>query len=277
MRGPVYTRVSDCVRARRCTIEHNGRYRGSTRQRRVQALHTRAPMTTRWPPWQRRVPRALVHRGRPRGWALVACAGERKRPPVMPRCHPLTPPKYHDREGVGRACRFLMPALRDCCCCCCCCGARSYFLSPPQATCAQPRGLNPMHKCARDPALPWGPSGRPLCTSVQRLDPALPRVPRRGPGCNLVQRRARTRSYTLVNKGPPWSVWPDNPSREVHKAGQESAEDQGAPPLGSLPRCRVRSPAGGAGGNAPAGGAGAEPRSPPPVTPTDPPTLQSPQ
>jgi hypothetical protein len=26
----------------------------------------------------------------------------------------------------------------------------------------------PMHKCARDPALPWNPIGRPLCTIMQR-------------------------------------------------------------------------------------------------------------
>jgi hypothetical protein len=35
-----------------------------------------------------------------------------------------------------------------------------------------------MHKCARDPALPGGPNGRPLCTSVQRWDPTLPRAPK---------------------------------------------------------------------------------------------------
>jgi hypothetical protein len=38
-------------------------------------------------------------------------------------------------------------------------------------------------------------------------------------------------------------VWPDTPSRAVHKAGRESGENRGAPPLGSLPRCRARSPA----------------------------------
>jgi hypothetical protein len=35
----------------------------------------------------------------------------------------------------------------------------------------------PMHKCARDPALPWGPEGRHWCTSVQRWDPTLPPAP----------------------------------------------------------------------------------------------------
>jgi hypothetical protein len=61
--GPPFTRVSDCVRARRCTSVHPGRHLGSTRQRRVPALHTCAPMTANRPHWQRRVPRALVRRG----------------------------------------------------------------------------------------------------------------------------------------------------------------------------------------------------------------------
>jgi hypothetical protein len=123
-----------------------------------------------------------------------------------------------------------------------------------------------MHKCARDPALPLAPCCRHLCTNVQRWDPTLPRVPRRVPLCTHVQRRARTQFDRCVHTGPPWSVWPGKSSRAVHKAGQESAENQGSQTLGSLPRCRVRSPAGGAGGKAPAGGAGAAPRSPPPVT-----------
>jgi hypothetical protein len=83
--------------------------------------------------------------------------------------------------------------------------------------------------------------------------------------------RARSQTPTGT-RGLPWSVWPDKPSRIAHKAGQESAENQGAQTLGSLPRCRVRSPAGGAGGKAPAGGAGAAPRSPPPATSRQPST-----
>jgi hypothetical protein len=31
-----------------------------------------------------------------------------------------------------------------------------------------------MHECARDPALPMGPIGRPVYMSVQRWDPTLP-------------------------------------------------------------------------------------------------------
>jgi hypothetical protein len=90
--GPSFTRVSNCVRALRCTNVHPRRRTERTRQRRVPALHTCAPMTIKRTPWQRRVPRALVHRGRPRGWAHVTCAGERKRSSVVPCSHPLAPP-----------------------------------------------------------------------------------------------------------------------------------------------------------------------------------------
>jgi hypothetical protein len=69
--GRLFTRVSDCVRARRCTCVHPGRHLGSTRQRRVPALHRREQMRAMWTPRQRRGSRAFLHRGRPGG--LGAC------------------------------------------------------------------------------------------------------------------------------------------------------------------------------------------------------------
>jgi hypothetical protein len=53
----------------------------NTRQRRVPALHTRAQMIAVRTARQRRGPRALVHRGRPRGWAHVTCGGGWKQAP----------------------------------------------------------------------------------------------------------------------------------------------------------------------------------------------------
>jgi hypothetical protein len=96
----------------------------------------------------------------------------------------------------------------------------------------------------------------PLCSAGTRRCPARPRCRHLR---TFVQRRARTPSDTRANTRPPWSVWPDKSPRIAHKAGQESAENQGTQTLGSLPRCRVRSPAGGAGGKAPAGAQGQRP------------------
>jgi hypothetical protein len=108
----------------------------------------------------------------------------------------------------------------------------------------RPAGWPPtMHKCARDPALPCGPIGRPLCTRVQRWDPTLPRVPRRGALCTRVQRRARTQFDAHVNLGPPWSVWPGTPSRVVHKARMRDCQERrGGQPLFSWPGCRGQRP-----------------------------------
>jgi hypothetical protein len=99
--GLVFTWVQNCVRARRCTNVHPGRHTGSTRQRRVPALHNRAQMTTTRSQWQRRVPRALVHRGRPRGWALVTCIGKRKRKRA-PQPQPQTPWVFDPPPGMKR-------------------------------------------------------------------------------------------------------------------------------------------------------------------------------
>jgi hypothetical protein len=114
--------------------------------------------------------RALVHRGRPLGWAHVACVGKRKRVSVVPRRRPLAP-QYHDREGVGRACRFLMPPRRPSAAAAAAAAAASRqppapSPQPPAARRPFPRATTsymrpaewpqPMHKCARDPALPRG-------------------------------------------------------------------------------------------------------------------------
>jgi hypothetical protein len=82
--GPVFTCVSNCARARRCTCVHAWRRLGSTRQRRVPALHMGAQRMATRTPRQRRGPRALVHRGRPRGWALVTCDVGWKQPTTPP-------------------------------------------------------------------------------------------------------------------------------------------------------------------------------------------------
>jgi hypothetical protein len=95
--GRTFTCVYDCVRARRCTIVHQGRRRGSTGQRRVPALHSRAQRTPVRTPRQRRVPRALVHRGKPRGWALVAGGGGWKHPTTRPPA----PPAARALPGCG--------------------------------------------------------------------------------------------------------------------------------------------------------------------------------
>jgi hypothetical protein len=102
--GPECTHLSNCVRARRCTPVHPGRRRGSTRQRRVPALHNGSQRTAMRTPWQRRVPRALVHRGRPRGWAHVTCGGGSRRPPKTRRARQLPAAA---REGAGGASRTL--------------------------------------------------------------------------------------------------------------------------------------------------------------------------
>jgi hypothetical protein len=50
--------------------------------------------------------------------------------------------------------------------------------SPSTSSYMRPAPWPPsMHKCARAPALPYGPRSRPLCTLVQRWDPTLPRAP----------------------------------------------------------------------------------------------------
>jgi hypothetical protein len=143
---------------------------------------------------QRRGPRALVHRVRPRGWALVTCVGERKeerarssigsrsrsrsrsrlRPRLRPRLRSRSRSRLRPRlrprlRSRSRSRSRLRPRLRS----------RSRRSFPPANTSHErpaPWPL-PMHKCARDPALPWGTHRRPLCTNVQRWDPTLPRAP----------------------------------------------------------------------------------------------------
>jgi hypothetical protein len=100
------------------------------------------------------------------------------------------------------------------------------FHTPPQVTCAQPSGLS---RCtsARGPRRCLGlriavlcPR---LCSAGTRRCPVLP-------GCRhartFVQRRARTQLDTYVNTRPPWSVWPDSPSREVHKARMRDCQER---------------------------------------------------
>jgi hypothetical protein len=152
------------------------------------------------------------------------------------------------------------------------------FHSPPQVACAQPRGP-PDAQVREGPGAAVGSTSPSFVHACAALGPGAAPCSRGVFGSARLCSDGRARSLTNVcTRGPPWSVWPDTSSREVHKAGQESAENQGAPPLGALPRCRVRSPAGGAGGKAPAGAAGAAPRSPPLATPrhNDPPTQRPP-
>jgi hypothetical protein len=61
-------------------------------------------MTTNRTHRQRRVPRALVHRGRPQGCAHVTCGGNRKRSPRSSEHAPAAA-----REGAGGASRTVEP------------------------------------------------------------------------------------------------------------------------------------------------------------------------
>jgi hypothetical protein len=133
--GPSFTRVSNYVRARRCTIVHKGRHRGSTGQRRVPALHMGGQRTAKRTARQRRGPRALVHRGRPRGWAHVTCGGGRRRPP---KTRPSAPPASRRPRPPGLRLALVHPYFGEC------------FRLLPQATSAQPSGL-PRCTSARGP------------------------------------------------------------------------------------------------------------------------------
>jgi hypothetical protein len=133
------------------------------------------------------------------------------------------------------------------------------FREPPQVTSAQPCGL-PRCTSAR---------GTRRCRAV-RVVVLCARSCSAGtrrcfvlPRCRLLdthgQRRARTQSDTHVDGGPPWSVWPGNSSRIVHKGQMRDCQERrGAQPLFSWPGCRGRAPPG-CRGRAPLGAQGAKP------------------
>jgi hypothetical protein len=100
------------------------------------------------------------------------------------------------------------------------------FRSPPQVTCAQPRGL-PRCTSARGTRRCRGVRFAFLCACLcsagTRRCLALPGCRH---GCTCVQRRARTQLDSHVNEGPPWSVWPGTSSRMVHKARMRDCQER---------------------------------------------------
>jgi hypothetical protein len=90
---------------------------------------------------------------------------------------------------------------------------------PTQVTCAQPRGFTRCTSARGPRRCP----GERIATICARLCSAGTRrclvLPRDRHLCTCVQRRARTQVDTRVTVGPPWSVWPDIPSRMVTKPG----------------------------------------------------------
>jgi hypothetical protein len=174
-------------------------------------------------------------------------------------------------------------------------GGNGTTISFPPATTSYVRPAPwppPMHKCARDPALPLAPCCRPLCTIVRRWDPTLPRAPTASSwahacaatGAHAVRHTCEHAASMERVAGPIVS--------HGHKARMRDCQERrGGKPLFSWPGCRGSAPPGvqgaappphqmgrsphrGAGaaprrgaGAAPRRGAGAAPRSLPPATP----------
>jgi hypothetical protein len=136
----------------------------------------------------------------------------------------------------------------------------------------------PRHKCARDPALPYGPRSRPLCTSVQRWDPALPRAP---VGSSCGHDCAATGAHAVGHAREPGASMERVAGQIVSHGAQRPDErlprEKGRPApfllagvQGQRPAgVQGQRPAGGAGGKAPAGVQGQRPARyhPPPRSP----------
>jgi hypothetical protein len=224
-------------------------------------------------PRQRRVPRALVHRGRPRGWALVTCVGSWERSRGRSRLAAggsrLAAGGWRlAARGCGATCwqqeatgathslAVVVPGGEWM-------ATRGDGMSFPLANTSyeRPAPWPPsMHKCARDPALPLGPHRRHVCTFVQRWDPTLPRaltVP------SWVHRCAATGAHAVghpCERGASmervaWQIVSCSAQRPDERLPREKGRQ--APFL--LAGVQGQRPAGGAGGNAPAAPRGATP------------------
>jgi hypothetical protein len=144
----------------------------------------------------------------------------------------------------------------------------------------------PMHKCARDPALPCGPRGRPLCTIVQRWDPALPRAPTvSSPGHAWAATGAHAVRHTCGRWASMERVAGQLVSHCAQRPDERLPREKGRPApfllagvQGQSPAgVQGQSPAGGAGGKAPAGAQGQSPARYHPATPdADPPPENTP-
>jgi hypothetical protein len=143
------------VAAQWCTKDGIAGAQGSAGSQRCTIVHKWRAMRN---PWQRRVPRALVHRGRPRGWAHVACGGKRKRSHTPSRLGSAAGgwrlaaggwrlaaggcgATWWHQEAAGAAHSLAVVVLGGCVS-----GWQrgttdDRFLSPAQATSAQPSGL----------------------------------------------------------------------------------------------------------------------------------------
>jgi hypothetical protein len=96
--------------------------------------------------------RALVHRVRPRGWAHVACAGGRTRPP-----EPRGPPASRSPGGRGRR----QPHTRTVWRCC------FRTPTPPPGPCARERGRRP-RRSGRTTHHPVGAHDEPQCARTRQ-------------------------------------------------------------------------------------------------------------